>query len=79
MYGYSHFDSEELKDAKRVHYRAVCKLRCLTAALDRTDPEDFDDLMVQIEAAQEAVWEAGLGVVRLSAREAAANERPSDR
>lgn len=79
MYGYCHTDSEELKEAKRRHYRAVCKLRCLTAALDRTDPEDFDNLMDRIEAAQEAVWEAGRFVVRLNALEEAANERPSDR
>lgn len=43
---------QEVKDAVQRHYRAKCKLRCLESALDRTDPEDFDELMARIEEAQ---------------------------
>lgn len=50
---------DELKEAERRRYRAECKLRCLTAALDRTPPEAFDALMAQIEQAQQELQQAG--------------------
>lgn len=50
---------DELKEAERCRYRAECKLRCLTAALDRTPPEAFDALMAQIEQAQRELQQAG--------------------
>lgn len=49
---------EELKEAERRRYRAECKLRCLTAALDRVDPVEFDSLMAQIEATREELYSA---------------------
>ena len=52
MYDYNSAWSDELKEAERRRYRAECKVRCLTAALDRTPPEGFEALMAQIEAAQ---------------------------
>lgn len=50
---------EELKEAERRRYRAACKLRCLTAALDRVDPAEFDGIMAQIEATREELYAAG--------------------
>ena len=50
---------DELKEAERRRYRGECKLRCLTAALDRTPPEAFDALMAQIEQAQRELQQAG--------------------
>lgn len=50
---------EELKEAERRRYRAECKLRCLTAALDRVDPAEFDGIMAQIEATREELYAAG--------------------
>ena len=47
---------EELKDLSRRHYRAVCRVRCLEAALTRTDPSDLDVLMDQLEAARQEVY-----------------------
>lgn len=49
---------EELKEAERRRYRAECKLRCLTAALDRVDPAEFDSIMAQIEATREELYVA---------------------
>ena len=57
---------EELKEAERRRYRAECKLRCLTSALDRVDPVEFDSVMAQIEAAREELYAASsakLGVL----------------
>lgn len=48
-----------LKEAERRNYRAECKLRCLTSSLDRIDPEDFDQVMDQIEEARKEVFETG--------------------
>lgn len=52
MYEYNSKWSDELKAAEQRRYRAECKVRCLTAALDRVDPGSFESLMDQIEAAQ---------------------------
>lgn len=49
----------ELKAAEQLRYRAECKVRCLTSALDRVDPTGFDALMNQIEAAQMELQAAG--------------------
>ena len=49
---------EELKEAERRRYRAECKLRCLTASLDRVDPAEFDGVMTQIEATREELYAA---------------------
>lgn len=49
---------EELKEAERRRYRAECKLRCLTAALDRVDPAEFDGVMARIEAARDELHSA---------------------
>ena len=79
MFGYRVADSEQLKEAKRRHYRAECRLRCLTSALDRTDPKDFDELMDQIEIAQAEIQEAAQRVYRLSWAETAEDAQPSAR
>lgn len=50
----------ELQEAERRRYRAVCRVKMLEAQLDRIGPEEFDQLMEQIEAAQAEVYEAGL-------------------
>ena len=55
-FGYCQAWPDALKDLSRRHYRAMCRLRCLEAALDRTDPDDFDALMNQIEATQQEVY-----------------------
>ena len=51
---------QELKEAEQRRYRAVCRVKMLEAQLDRIGPEEFDQLMEQIEAAQAEVYEAGL-------------------
>ena len=43
----------------------VCRVKMLEAQLDRIGPEEFDQLMEQIEAAQAEVYEAGGDVLRL--------------
>lgn len=58
----------ELLEADRLNYRAECKLRCLTACLDRTEPEDFEQVMDQIEAAKRAVFETGMTLTELRYR-----------
>lgn len=58
--------------AKDRYFRAECKLRCLTAALDRTDPEDFDALFEQIKAArseERRAWTELINVQLSAARE----------
>ena len=42
----------ERKAAEMRLYRAQCRIRCLEANLDRVDPDQFDALMAQLEAAQ---------------------------
>ena len=59
MYVYDSTWSEEPKAAERLRYRAECKVRCLTSALDRVEPTGFDALMNQIEAAQTELQAAG--------------------
>lgn len=59
MYEYNSNWSDELKTAEQLRYRAECKVRCLTSALDRVDPTGFDALMNQIEAAQMELQTAG--------------------
>lgn len=60
---------QEVKDAEIRLYRAKCRARCLEAALDRCDPEDFDNLMTQIEDAQKEVWAAARARALLRPRE----------
>lgn len=55
----------ELKEAERRRYRAACRVEMLEAQLSRIGPEEFDQLMEQIEAAQAEVYEAGGDVLRL--------------
>ena len=55
-FGYCQAWPDALKDLSRRHYRAMCRLRCPEAALDRTDPDDFDALMNQIETTQQEVY-----------------------
>ena len=50
---------QELKEAEQRRYRAVCRVKMLEAQLDRIGPEEFDQLMEQIEAAQAEVYEPG--------------------
>lgn len=64
MYDYNSAWSDELKEAERSRYRAECKVRCLTAALDRTPPEGFEALMAQIEAAQKELENAAAHKLR---------------
>ena len=56
---------QELKEAEQRRYRAACRVKMLEAQLDRIGPEEFDQLMEQIEAAQAEVYEAGGDVLRL--------------
>lgn len=65
QYAYCPAWPQERKDAEARLYRAACRLRCLESSLDRTDPEDFDDLMVQIEKAVEEVSAAGQECTKL--------------
>lgn len=58
MYEYNDRWPAELKAAEQRRYRAECKVRCLTANLDRVDPAGFDALMLQIELAQEELQSA---------------------
>lgn len=55
-FGYCQAWPDELKDLSRRHYRAVCRVRCLEAAITRTDPSDFDALMDQLEEVQQEVY-----------------------
>ena len=55
----------ELQEAEWRRYRAVCRLKMLEAQLERISPEEFDQLMEQIVAAQAEVYEAGNDVLRL--------------
>ena len=55
----------ELQEAERRRYRAVCRVKMLEAQLDRIGPEEFDQLMERLEAAQAEVYEAGDDVLRL--------------
>lgn len=56
---------DELKEAERRRYRAECRLKCLTAALDHIDPTEFDVLMTQIEAAREELLAAARAKLKL--------------
>lgn len=46
-------NNEKIAAAERRRYRAACKVRCLEANLTRIDPQEFDQLMDQLEAARE--------------------------
>lgn len=50
--------SPEKKAAELRLYRAKCLLRCLESNLDRIDPEQFDELMSQIEATRMEIFSA---------------------
>lgn len=65
MYRYCESWPPELKQAEQRRYRAECKVRCLTAALDRTAPECFDALMLQIEQAQQELLQASMKALDL--------------
>lgn len=56
---------KEIKDAEARRYAAACKIRMLEGLLDRIGPEEFDDVMLQLEEAHKAVQEAGAEVMRL--------------
>ena len=71
MFGYCSAWSEERKAAERRHYRLACRLRCLEAALDRTDLQDFDALMDEIERTHELLQTAGAECLRFRVEEAA--------
>ena len=43
---------EKILNAERRQYRAACKVRCLEANLTRITPQEFDQLMTQLEAAK---------------------------
>ncbi|MGM9577847.1 MAG: hypothetical protein ACI3VS_00550 [Evtepia sp.] len=58
----------ELKEADRLNYRAECNLNCLLSSLNRTDPEDFDQVMDKIEEARKEVFETGLKLWKLKHR-----------
>lgn len=49
----------ELENAERIAYRAACKVRCLEANLTRIQPEDFEQLMSELETARREVSAAG--------------------
>ena len=57
--------SQEKKDAELRVYRARCRLRCLEANLDRIDPDQFDELMAQIESARMELHEASVANLRV--------------
>lgn len=59
MNEYSPYWPDELKEAERTRFRAECRLRNLTAQLDRVPPSEFDALMDLIEKAREDGYRAG--------------------
>lgn len=65
MYEFNPAWPPELQEAERRRYRAVCKVRCLTASLDHIGPEEFEPVMDQIEAAQAEVYAAGYSALDL--------------
>ena len=58
IYELNPFWSAERKAAEFQIYRAQCKLRCLEAKLNRADLEQFDELMVLLEAAWNELFAA---------------------
>ena len=62
---------EKILNAERRQYRAACKVRCLEANLTRITPQEFDQLMTQLEAAKEEVRAAFLEWCTLQNAEAA--------
>ena len=56
--------SEEKKAAENRVYRARCLLRCLESKLDRIEPEEFDGLMLQLEAARSELYAAAIANIR---------------
>lgn len=58
--------SPERKDAERRVYRARCLVRCLEANLDRIDFDQFDDLMVRLEAAYAELHAAAIARASLN-------------
>ena len=59
MYEYNPAWPPELQEAERRRYRAACKVRCLTSSLDRIRPEEFEQVMNQIEEAQAEAYTQG--------------------
>ena len=64
-FGYCQAWPDELKDLSRRHYRAVCRVRCLEAALTRIDPSDFDALMDQLEDVRQEAYMLGSAFWRM--------------
>ena len=56
---------DELKEAHRELYRAVCKRRCLEAAITRINPSEFDETMSALETAVSEVLKCGYKVQQL--------------
>ena len=55
-FGYCAAWPDELKELSRRHYRALCRVQNLEAAITRTDPNDFDNLMDQLELARQEIY-----------------------
>lgn len=58
IYELNPFWSAERKAAEFQVYRAQCKMRCIEAKLNRINLEQFDELMVLLEAAQNELFAA---------------------
>lgn len=71
MFIYNASWSKELQDAERRRYRAECRVRCLESSLDRIDPNEFDWVMDQLEAAIVEVQAAAQEAYRLQLAQAA--------
>ena len=50
-------------EAEARRYRAECLVRCLEASLDRTDPENFNEVMDRLETAQTDLLRAARDVM----------------
>jgi hypothetical protein len=58
--------SEAYRAAEQRRYRAACLVRCLESSLDRINPEDFERVMLQLEAAQAELHTAVQEVIKLN-------------
>lgn len=52
-------------EAERRRYRAECMVRCLESSLDRTLPQDFDNIMRDLEAAHDELYKAAMATLDL--------------
>lgn len=70
-YEYRETDSCELKDLKRRHFRALCRIKNLESNIARVAPEGFDALMSELEIQMQKVEELSKAITLLRYKEAA--------